>query len=160
MERLVKDNWVLTRAVRRLCSPPLTLNHLQHHIHDVLVTGSSALRAEDTIQEEALTDKAQPGLQPGPSGFHLRSAFLGPCHTHSLDLGPVSEKPGHRNSPALSNMPHPQQDAFPVESPTPEVHSPPHPVSPVVLARLDLPPVLGAREARDSPALLGHQHLR
>ena len=56
-ERLMKDNWVLKWAVRRSCSPPLTLNHLQHHIHDVLVTGSSALRAEDTGQEEALAAK-------------------------------------------------------------------------------------------------------
>jgi hypothetical protein len=64
MERLLKDNWVLKWAMKRNCSPLLTLNHLQHHIHDVLVTGGSALRAEDTIQEEALAAKTNHSCNP------------------------------------------------------------------------------------------------
>lgn len=54
----------------------------------------------------------------------------------------------------------PREDVLPRESPSPGVHSPQLLVSQVVLARLDLPPVLGVREARDSPALLGRPHPR
>lgn len=60
----MKGNWVLKWAVRRSCSPPLTLNHLQYYIHDVLVTGISTLRAEDTIKEEALAAKTNHACNP------------------------------------------------------------------------------------------------
>lgn len=72
------------------CSLSLTLNHLQYHIHDMLVTGSSALSAEDTIHEEApatrTNDSCNPPPRPAPN-----PVFWGTCHTHSLDLGPVSK---------------------------------------------------------------------
>lgn len=35
-----------------LLPPPLTLQHLQHDVHNVLVTGISALKAEAAFQEE------------------------------------------------------------------------------------------------------------
>lgn len=34
--------------------PPLTLQHLQHHVHNMLVTGISALKAEAVPSEESL----------------------------------------------------------------------------------------------------------
>lgn len=75
MQRLVKDDQILKWALGRSCSLPLTLNHLQYHIHDVLVTGSSALRAEDAIQKEALAARTNHSLNPGLPLSWLLASF-------------------------------------------------------------------------------------
>lgn len=51
MESLLKGGDAL--EVRRRSWCPLTLQHLQHHVLDVLVTSISALKAEEVFQEEA-----------------------------------------------------------------------------------------------------------
>lgn len=108
----MKDSCILKWAMRRNCSPPLTLNHLQHHIHDVLVTGSSALRAEETIQEGALAAKTNHSCNP------LVLIFIQHFCTRVTPIlsiwGPISEKSGHLwELPALSNMPHPPPKKMP-----------------------------------------------
>lgn len=48
-------------------APPLTLQHLQHHVHDVLVTGISALKRRRPFRKKPLAARAAAPVPRDPS---------------------------------------------------------------------------------------------
>lgn len=110
------------------------MQHLHHHVHDVLVTGIAAL-------ERRRLSGGSPGL-PGPALSPLWSCCSQPLPDESVwPRAYLSLWPPRSRSPAPS-------------------HSPPRPVSRAGLAHRGLQPVLEARAARGSPARRGRPHPR